>query len=705
MEGSRSRGPTRGLDGARRRYRRPRGLALLWTQLDLDGDGLAAHREVALGTDPFRADTDRDRLDDGWETRRALDPLSADTDADTLGDRAELLNGTDPREGDSDDDRIEDPRELVLGTNPTTSDTDGDELGDGYEADVAGTDPLQADSDGDALDDARELELAANPWAADTDNDHLPDAVEARNGTRDCNGNGVPAIADADDDGDGRPDGDEGPAHRCDPDVDGDGIPDGEEGNPVCVARPDCDIDGLRDGTERDTEFDRLDPDTFDVGLLDSVSWTFQARGQPTSRDDDGDGIPDRWEQTTGLIEWGPFDPEPGRIDMLVEFVRVTGPDSLRYGPGPLPGPSQRVETFFETEGGISFQWVSTPVHLDAESRPPLIPSSLSSYYEKLLAEAEHSTNPYVTTMVLNPQHDASEIAHLGVAPIRGMLGAIDYGAHSKVRFRVGEQTFTVSPFIESLVVADRQDALQAMGYLGGGRQPDGDLFVRTQDWTMSWRPFWFATAPTFTFDDGNQVQAERVGVEVDEAELAFTIAHEFGHTLGLCHTHLPECRRNLAVEDRTKAGVSTMDYGTSGSDLEFLPSEWEQVHTYISCPPQRSIRLLAEGAGDDAVLASKYAVTLENVLDVDVRACQDYTPIEATMIPLRDPYRWRAPVEPASVQLETTPTTYALPVEDAPPVPAGRATDASVTYTVASVGTAMGSGALAAVVLRRRGW
>lgn len=673
----------------------------LWTQLDLDADGLRSHEELDHGTDPFRADTDGDRLADGWELARSLDPRSTDTDMDTLTDLAELLDGTDPRSQDTDEDGITDPAEPGHRTHPRVADTDGDGLLDGRELAV-GTPPTDGDADADSVGDGRELVAGSDPHAADTDLDAIPDPQELAD-PRDCDGDGFAAVADDDDDADDRTDGQEPTEHRCQPDVDGDGLLDGHEANEACIERPDCDADALGDGTELGTEFDRLDPDTFDVGLPDGVSWTFQQHGQPPSRDDDADGIPDRWERTAGLIRWGPFDPEPGARDLLIEFVRVEGPDSGPLGPGPLTPAYEDVERFLETEGGLSVDWVQTGVRLDQERRPPLIPSSASAYYREILAGSDHAANPYVTTVVMNPQHDMTEIAHLGVAPIRGMLAAVDYGAHANVHFRVGDQRFRVSPMLESLVVGDRQDLLRNRGFTESGRTAEGELFVRTPDWTMTWRPFWFATPPTFRFDDGSTVQATRTGVIVEEAELADTIAHELGHTLGLCHTNLPTCQRNLSTEDQGKVGVSTMDERRGGPTLAFLPSEWETVRGYLSCPPVRPITLIAQGANRSAVLDAKYRVTLENVLKVNVRECEDREPIPAVFDPASSSFRYESPVQLAEDELVANATVYRAPEADTLYTTASRETRSSLAYAVGSALVTAAALAGAAVWLRRR--
>ena len=77
--------------------------------LDPDNDGLLTSRELELGTDPDKRDTDGDLLPDGWEVARGLDPLqhggdaalALDPDADGMSSADELAAGTDPLDGRS----------------------------------------------------------------------------------------------------------------------------------------------------------------------------------------------------------------------------------------------------------------------------------------------------------------------------------------------------------------------------------------------------------------------------------------------------------------------------------------------------------------------------------------------------------------------------------------------------------------------------
>ncbi len=84
---------------------------------DADGDGLADwHESLNAGTDPNSADTDGDLLPDGWELSHGLDPLRAigadgalgDPDGDGLSNLEELRAGTDPAAADTDEDGIPD---------------------------------------------------------------------------------------------------------------------------------------------------------------------------------------------------------------------------------------------------------------------------------------------------------------------------------------------------------------------------------------------------------------------------------------------------------------------------------------------------------------------------------------------------------------------------------------------------------------------
>ncbi|PIR94258.1 hypothetical protein COT97_02080 [Candidatus Falkowbacteria bacterium CG10_big_fil_rev_8_21_14_0_10_39_11] len=65
--------------------------------IDSDGDGLMDGEEAVYNTNPLKADTDSDGLDDFQEVRvYNTDPLNRDSDNDTYLDGDEVKNGYDP---------------------------------------------------------------------------------------------------------------------------------------------------------------------------------------------------------------------------------------------------------------------------------------------------------------------------------------------------------------------------------------------------------------------------------------------------------------------------------------------------------------------------------------------------------------------------------------------------------------------------------
>lgn len=547
---------------------------------------------------------------------------------------------------DLDGDGLKTTAEWRLDTDPTRIDTDGDSLGDGWEL-VRTLDPLRPDSDADGLLDAQELDWRLNPLSPDTDLDGMPDDLEALEGPRDCDGDGYLNPADADDDADQRLDADEIPEQRCDPDVDNDTILDGLERALPCIVRPDCDYDGLSDALENGSAFDPLNPDTFSLGLRDSVPYAFQQAGQPPSRDEDDDGIPDAWETATGLIDWGPFQPRPNQTDLLVEYVRILGPDSGRYATLPLEPVYERVADVFLREGNVRLQYVETRLSWPTEPRPPLLPTHSAAYYRAVLEGSQSADNPYVTTVVMNPQHDQADILHLGVAPIRGMLAAVDVGSHTEVTFaNTTRARLSISPFWESVLEADRQDVIQASrDFQSGGRNPNGTFFLRLkapfEDIRLVWTPLWFRTPPALLTDDGEWIPLREETRRFDVDRLAQTTLHELGHTLGLCHTELSACYANLTTVDQLAYRTSTMYSSAPSGTLHFLPSEWATIHAYQTCVPEQPVVLVAQTAPPTEVLRSKYQYSLANATQADIRACRDYSSIPEDLTPAPDTFHY----------------------------------------------------------------
>ncbi len=149
---------------------------------DSDDDGLADDTEVALGTDPLRADTDADQEPDGAEVGDVDDPVDGDADGvidalesndvDEDGDGAEAEADHDDADPcvpsaaacDSDADGLSDQAEYWAGTDEHDPDTDGDGQEDGDE---------DVDTDGDGVSDARERD------DTDADGDGTVDEFDA----------------------------------------------------------------------------------------------------------------------------------------------------------------------------------------------------------------------------------------------------------------------------------------------------------------------------------------------------------------------------------------------------------------------------------------------------------------------------------------------------------------------------------------------
>jgi OOP family OmpA-OmpF porin len=95
---------------------------------DSDGEGLMDGREMELGTDPMKADTDGDKCNDFDEVEKyRTDPLKADTDGDGLTDCDEIFTyKTDPLKADTDSDGFNDGEEVL------TYKSDPNVAGDAY---------------------------------------------------------------------------------------------------------------------------------------------------------------------------------------------------------------------------------------------------------------------------------------------------------------------------------------------------------------------------------------------------------------------------------------------------------------------------------------------------------------------------------------------------------------------------------------------
>jgi|APSaa5957512535_1039671.scaffolds.fasta_scaffold06230_5 sortase (surface protein transpeptidase) len=151
-------------------------------------------------------DEDQDGMDDNWEkdhgfgVRNKKDALD-DPDGDLLNNRREFYFGTNPRKADSDRDGYYDNEEIVGGFNPYgigRVDSDSDGIYDWWE-NVFGLDKkdpsdAEKDFDADELKNIDEFKYRTHPKIADSDLDGIIDGIEIKNAT---NPAGEGLLADA----------------------------------------------------------------------------------------------------------------------------------------------------------------------------------------------------------------------------------------------------------------------------------------------------------------------------------------------------------------------------------------------------------------------------------------------------------------------------------------------------------------------------
>ncbi len=294
---------------------------------DTDGDGLIDADEVALGTDPFDADTDDDGVPDDEEPQ---------PDQDTDGDG--LINALDP---DSDGDGILDGTELGLTTpgpgtdesvgnfvpdadpstttDPLDPDTDTGGVPDGVEdrnfngrVDDEEGDPNDPDddavldSDGDGLSDLAEVGLGTDPLDADSDDDGVLDGDEPQRGD-DTDGDGLINALDPDSDGDGILDGTELGLTDAGPGTDEDAgnfVADADPSTTTDPLDPDTDNGGVRDGDEDTNRNGRVDDGEIDPNDGDDDA----------QADRDGDGVIDDNDNC-------PDDANPDQLDTDMDNI------------------------------------------------------------------------------------------------------------------------------------------------------------------------------------------------------------------------------------------------------------------------------------------------------------------------------------------------------------------------------------------------
>ena len=274
----------------------------------ISADGIGSNRDNCPHVaNPDQADRDGDGAGDACDAFPADPAESSDLDGDGVGDN---------RDRDRDGDGVANADDLFPDDPAESRDTDGDGLGDN--ADAFPADPLEwsdrdGDGEGDNADPDRDGDGVSNA------EDVFPDdALETQDsdgdGTGDNGDNCIdtanPAQGDRDLDGEG---------DVCDTDRDGDGVSNTEDVFPDDVSETlDSDGDGTGDNgdnclglanadqldSDGDGEGDACDIDDDGDGLPDDFENLFGT--DPLERDSDGDGEGDATEYNNG---YDPTDP------------------------------------------------------------------------------------------------------------------------------------------------------------------------------------------------------------------------------------------------------------------------------------------------------------------------------------------------------------------------------------------------------------
>lgn len=291
---------------------------LIPVQQDSDGDGVNDNVD-AFPTDMHHAnDTDSDGMPNGWESAHGLNPstndAAMDADADTLTNLQEFTADTDPSAKDTDKDGSFDNVDIAP-TNPLYAlDSDADGMPDNWE--TTQSPPLDKwsndasyDYDGDSLTNLQEFNKKTNPNYWNTDNDNQPDSTDKW--PTDANYN-------FDNDNDDLPDFWEIQNGLNTADPDDARIPfigDGDFLSPLQEFK--LGTNPQSSDTDMDGRDDRHDIDPLVAHLND--------------QDQDFDGIPAWWEQAFAMEDWNASDAfhdyDGDDTTVLQEYLRGTDPD------------------------------------------------------------------------------------------------------------------------------------------------------------------------------------------------------------------------------------------------------------------------------------------------------------------------------------------------------------------------------------------
>ena len=389
---------------------------------DDDDDGLSTSTEILFGTNPLLADTDGDGVSDGDEIGELMDtPKDTDADGtidaldteddldqdnDGLSDALEAQLNTDPKKADTDGDGIDDAKEVGSDTEaPIDTDLDGT---------IDALDTVDdSDSDNDGLTDAQELKLKSNPKEEDSDGDGINDNEEIGSNIDsplDSDDDGILNLIDSDDDNDGLETKFEIKigTNPLTNDTDNDGLSDKQE---LSISGSSSDSDKLQD-TDNDGKIDPVDTDDDNDTLLTSLELSIGSN--PLKVDSDGDGIDDGKE--IGSDTDKPMDSDKDGIADILDSV-----DDLKTNAKTITKVESKPEVVKVIEEDKPEPKVDTPDSLKVEAiadkksdafQPSRLYFPSSSANPVMSTEASEYFDNVIAWMKLNPENSIELTGH-----------------------------------------------------------------------------------------------------------------------------------------------------------------------------------------------------------------------------------------------------------------------------------------------------
>ena len=322
---------------------------------DLNGNGVF---DEGIEPNPLDEDTDNDSVLDGDDNCPTVsnvnqentdadpkgDACDNDNDNDGLTDDEEGILGTNPNKADTDDDGLNDPVDnCPLFSSVDTTDTDGDGEGN----------PCDLDDDNDGLSDFDEAQVGSNPLSQDSDGDLILDPddncpIDLNNDQTNTDDDDFGDVCDTDDDGDGFQDTDE---EICNSDpLDSNSLPPDQDNDNVCDTNDICFGDDSSGDTDVDGECDNLDLDDDQDGFTDAREIICQSDpkvAQDIPIDTDLDGFCDPEDQCDGDDNEGDTDGDGAcnDVDTNDDGDAFSDVDETTCGSNPLLANSEPLDT------------------------------------------------------------------------------------------------------------------------------------------------------------------------------------------------------------------------------------------------------------------------------------------------------------------------------------------------------------------------